>query len=170
MASVPATIENGLYRVLNPVMKTILRSPLHRVASGNIALLHFHGRKSGREFVTPLSYVRDAQTVWFLSAHSTNWWKNFRQCGMPVSIEIARKTVEGTARLWDGNTDEFREHVRSYLCALPRDARVYGIKLDQNKAPVEASLAKVAPMLVMVQVELDEGHITSAYTTTGERQ
>lgn len=153
--NVAATIEHGLYRVLNPVMKTVLRSPLHRVASGTIALLHFRGAKSGREFVTPLSYVREDQTIWFLSAHSTNWWKNFRKGGVPVSIEIARKTVNGTARLWDGDTDELREHVRRYLCALPRDAKVYGIKLDENKVPLEASLAKASPTLVMVQVDLD---------------
>lgn len=154
--SVATTIHLGLYRVLNPVMKTVLRSPLHRMASRTIALLRFRGRASGREFVTPLSYVRDDQTVWFLSDHSTNWWKNFREGDVPVSIEIARKTVKGTARLWDGDTDEFREHVSRYLCALPRDARVYGIRLDQNKAPIEASLAKAAPMLVMIQVELDQ--------------
>lgn len=153
--SVASTIESGLYRALNPVMKTILRSPLHRVASRNIALLHFRGRTSGREFVTPLSYVREDHSVWFLSAHSTNWWKNFRDGDVPVSIEIARETVNGRARLWDGDTDELREHVGRYLSALPRDAKVYGIKLDENKQPIEASLAKTSPTLVMVQVELE---------------
>ena len=153
--SVATTIQHGLYRVLNPVMKAVLRSPLHRMASRTIVLLRFCGSASGREFVTPLSYVRDDQIVWFLSDHSTNWWKNFREGDVPVSIEIARKTVNGTARLWDGDTDELREHVSRYLCALPRDAKVYGIKLDQNKVPIEASLVKAAPTLVMVQVELE---------------
>ncbi len=153
--SVATTIEHGLYRVLNPVIKAVLRSPLHRLGSKTIALLRFRGRISGREFVTPLSYVRNDQTVWFLSDHSTNWWKNFREGDVPVSIEIARTTVNGTARLWVGDTDELREHVSRYLCALPRDAKVAGIKLDQNKVPIEASLVKVAPTLVMVQVELE---------------
>ena len=153
--SVATTIEHGFYRVLNPVIKAVLRSPLHRLGSKTIALLRFRGRISGREFVTPLSYVRNDQTVWFLSDHSTNWWKNFREGDVPVSIEIARTTVNGTARLWDGDTDELREHVSRYLCALPRDAKVAGIKLDQNKVPIEASLVKVAPTLVMVQVELE---------------
>ena len=153
--SVATTIEHGLYRVLNPVIKAVLRSPLHRLGSKTIALLRFRGRISGREFVTPLSYVRNDQTVWFLSDHSTNWWKNFREGDVPVSIEIARTTVNGTARLWDGDTDELREHVSRYLCALPRDAKVAGIKLDQNNVPIEASLVKVAPTLVMVQVELE---------------
>jgi hypothetical protein len=47
--SITSSIENWLYRVANPVVKMLLRSPLHGIASGNIALLHFRGRKSGRE-------------------------------------------------------------------------------------------------------------------------
>ena len=154
--SASTSVKRGFYRVLNPAITATLRSPLHRIASRTVALLHFKGRTSGREFVTPLSYVRDGQTVWFLSTQSTSWWKNFRQDDAPVSIEIARQTLTGTAHLWHGNTDELRNHAHNYLSALPRDAKVYGIELDQNKKPVEASLAQVAPTLVMVQVELDE--------------
>ena len=153
--SIASSIENWLYRVANPVVKVLLRSPLHGIASGNITLLHFRGRKSGREFVTPLSYVRENGTVCLMSAHSTRWWMNLREEGVPVSLEIARETYTGKARLWDGDSDELRERVRRYLCALPRDAKVYGIKLDGNRTPVEESLAKVAPELVFVEVELD---------------
>ena len=149
------SIENLLYKTLNPVITLLLRSPLHAIASGSLALLHFRGRKSGREFVTPLSYVRENGTVCFLSAHSTRWWMNLREEGTPVSIEIARETYTGKARLWDGDSDELRERVRRYLCALPRDAKVYGIKLDEKRRPVEESLAKVAPELVFLEVELD---------------
>ena len=153
--SIAESIENWTYRVVNPVMKVLLRSPLHAIASGSLALLHFRGRKSGREFVTPLSYVRENATVCFLSAHSTRWWMNLRGEGVPVSIEIARETYTGKARLWDGDSEQLRERVRRFLSALPRDAKVYGIKLDESRRPVEESLAKVAHELVFVEVELD---------------
>ncbi len=94
-------------------------------------------------------------TVCLLSAHGTRWWMNLREEGTPVSIEIARETVTGKARLWDGDSEALRERVRRYLTALPRDAKVYGIKLDESKRPVEESLAEVAPELVFVEVELD---------------
>ena len=153
--SIAESIENGIYRVANPIVKLLLRSPLHGIASENIALLHFRGRKSGREFVTPLSYVRENDTVCLMSAHSTRWWMNLRHDGVPVSLEIARETITGKARLWDGDSEELRERVRRYLCALPRDAKVYGIKLDGSRRPVEESLAKAAPELVFVEVDLD---------------
>ncbi len=153
--SIAETIELWIYKIANPFVKALLRSPLHGIASKNVALLHFRGRKSGREFVTPLSYVRENCTVCLLSAHSTRWWMNLREEGTPVSIEIARETVAGKARLWDGDSEALRERVRRYLTALPRDAKVYGIKLDENNRPVEESLAEVAPELVFVEVELD---------------
>jgi deazaflavin-dependent oxidoreductase (nitroreductase family) len=153
--SIADTIELWIYKIANPFVKALLRSPLHGIASKNVALLHFRGRKSGREFVTPLSYVRENGTVCLLSAHGTRWWMNLRAEGTPVSIEIARETVTGKARLWDGDSEALRERVRRYLTALPRDAKVYGIKLDESNRPVEESLAEVAPELVFVEVELD---------------
>ena len=51
--SIAEKIEPLAYKVANPVMKALLRSPLHGLVSKNIALLHFRGRKSGRDFVTP---------------------------------------------------------------------------------------------------------------------
>jgi hypothetical protein len=85
--SIAETIELWTYKTLNPFVKALLRSPLHGIASKNIALLHFRGRKSGREFVTPLSYVRENGTVCLLSAHGTRWWMNLREEGTPVSLE-----------------------------------------------------------------------------------
>lgn len=148
-------IERWIYKIVNPFVTALLRSPLHGIASKNIALLHFRGRKSGREFVAPLSYVRKNGIVCLMSAHSTRWWMNLREEGTPVSLEIARETLTGRATLWDGDSEALRERVRRYLTALPRDAKVYGIKLDESKRPVEESLAKAAPELVFVEVELD---------------
>jgi hypothetical protein len=148
-------IERWIYKIVNPFVTALLRSPLHGIASKNIALLHFRGRKSGREFVAPLSYVRKNGIVCLMSAHSTRWWMNLREEGTPVSLEIARETLTGRATLWDGDSEALRERVRRYLTALPRDAKVYGIKLDESKRPVEESLARAAPELVFVEVELD---------------
>lgn len=74
--------------MLNPVMRGLLRSPLHSVASSNIAILHFTGRKSGRRMNTPLSYMRDGNTVRLLSSHDTHWWRNLRGESVAVQVEI----------------------------------------------------------------------------------
>jgi len=148
--------SNSFYRyVLNPVMRGLLRSPLHGITSHNIGIVHFSGRKSGRKLSTPLSYTREGDIVRLLSNQSTRWWLNFRGGGVKVEMEIARQRYPGTAKLLQGDSEELREGVRRFIRALPRDAKVYGLKLDANGRVVETSLATIAEQLILVQIRLD---------------
>lgn len=144
-----------LYAALNPPMRALLRSPIHRIASANLAILNYHGRKSGRRFSTPLSFVREGSTVRFLSSHNTAWWKNFRDGPTPVEIEIGRESHLGRARVWDEDSETLRNGVRRFLTALPRDAVVYGISLGSDRKPLEADIERTADHVVLVEVELD---------------
>ncbi len=147
---------NSFYRYfLNPVMRTLLRSPLHGITSHNIGIVHFTGRKSGRKLSTPLSYTREGDTVRLMSNRSTRWWLNFRGEEIRVEMEIARQRHPGTAVLLEGDSEGLREGVRRFIHALPRDAKVYGLQLDANKAVVESSLAAIADQLVLVEIHLD---------------
>lgn len=150
-------IQSLLYAALNPPMRALLRSPLHGVVSRHLALLCYRGRRSGRSFETPLSYVREGRTVRFLSSHNTRWWTNFRAGPTPVHVEIARERFAGQARLLEGDSEALREGVRRFLTALPRDAMIYGIGLDQDRRPRESDLAKAGHHVVLVEVELDAG-------------
>lgn len=149
--------SNSFYRYfLNPVMRGLLRSPLHGITSHNIGIVHFSGRKSGRKLSTPLSYTREGNIVRLLSNHNTRWWLNFRGDGIKVEMEIARKRYPGTAKLLEGDSEALREGVRRFIRALPRDAKVYGLELGANREIVEASLAKIAQELILVEIRLEE--------------
>ena len=148
--------SNIFYRYfLNPAMRGLLRSPLHGITSHNIGIVHFWGRKSGRKLSTPLSYTREGNIVRLLSNQSTRWWLNFRGDGVKVEMEIARQRYPGTAKLLEGDSEELREGVRRFIRALPRDAKVYALKLDANGAVVETSLAAIAKQLILVEIQLD---------------
>jgi deazaflavin-dependent oxidoreductase (nitroreductase family) len=51
-----------------------LRSPWHRLRSDHLLLLTFTGRKSGKEFTTPLRYVQEGETLWLIIVYP--WWRN----------------------------------------------------------------------------------------------
>lgn len=149
-------IGHAFYRyLLNPVARCLLRSPLHGVASRNIAILHFTGRKSGSALNTPLSYTREGSLVRLLSSTNTSWWKNFRDGPCPVTVEIAGEQLPGAATLHEGDSPALRSGVTAFLTALPRDAVVYGVKLDADRKPIADSLAAAAPRLVLVDVQLE---------------
>jgi hypothetical protein len=147
---------NSFYRYfLNPIMRSLLRSPLHGITSNNIGIVHFSGRKSGRKLSTPLSYTREGDIVRLLSNRSTRWWLNFRGENVKVEMEIARQRFPGTAVLLEGDSEALRVGVRRFIRALPRDAKVYGLALDANREVVETSLAAIADQLILVEIRLD---------------
>jgi hypothetical protein len=150
------TATTMFYRyLLNPTMRLLLRSPFHGVTSHNITILHFTGRKSGRKMSTPLSYTREGDTVRLLTNYTTHWWKNFRGSEAEVELELRRSRHSGTARLLEGDSEDLRAGVRTFIAALPRDAAVYDLELDDNKQLVETSLLEHVSDLVLVEITLN---------------
>ena len=145
------------YRALNVPMRALLRSPLHRLASGTLCLLNYRGRRSGTAFTTPLSFMREHQTLRLLSSRRTRWWKNFLDGDVPVEVEVAGESFSGRARVLLEDSEEFREGVRRFLTAVPRDAIIYGIGLTDERRPREADLEQAAGHVVLVEVQLGGG-------------
>jgi hypothetical protein len=148
-------IQSLLYATLNPPMRALLRSPLHTVASKNLCLISYTGRRSGRAFTTPLSFMREGNLVRLLSSHQTRWWLNFVDGPVDVEVEIARRKFQGKAEAVLEEGDRLRDGVRTFLTAVPRDAMIYGIKLDKNRRPREEDIAQAAGHVVLVEIELD---------------
>jgi hypothetical protein len=147
-------LESLLYAALNPVVTGLLRSPMHGIASANLCIFSYRGRRSGEAYSTPLSFMREGSTVRLLSSHNTRWWNNFLDGPVDVEIEIARKTYRGKATTSVEDSESFRDGVRAFLTAVPRDARVYGIKLDAGRKPREEDIADAAGHVVLVEIEL----------------
>jgi hypothetical protein len=159
-------IQSFLYAALNTPMRALLRSPLHGIASKNLCIIRYKGRRSGRAFETPLSYVQDGDTIRLLSSQETRWWTNFlpknegaaalpgKDEGYPVEVEIAREVRKGRATALRTDSEHFREGVRGFLTALPRDAVVYGIKLDKDRRPREQDIKGAASHVVLVEIAL----------------
>ena len=141
--------------LLNPIMRGLLRSPIHGVVSSNIAILHFKGRQTGRWMNTPLSYMRDGNTVRLLSSGNTLWWKNFRDGPVGVELEIQGSHFRGAAALYEGDSAQARDGIRKFIAAVPRDAKIYALELASDKQLMEASLAAKISGLILVEIELE---------------
>ena len=146
------SLSNTFFSALNVVMRPLLRTGMMK---SNLCLLRYEGRKSGKRYETPLSYVRDGDTVTLLSSYNTSWWKNFVAESRPVEVEIGGERHAGSARALTTDSEEFRTGVRDFLTALPRDASVYGIKLEADKTPREADIEGCASHVVLIEVALE---------------
>lgn len=83
----------------NRVLRGLLRSPLHRFASGRLALITVTGRRSGREYTFPVLYSQDGERVTIQVGwpESKVWWRNLRD-GAGVRLRLRGEERTGHAR------------------------------------------------------------------------
>jgi hypothetical protein len=81
-----------VFKLMNPVMRRLLRSPLHRPASGLLMLITYKGRKTGKAYTIPIGYFRWADNE-VMSTSGARWWKNLRD-GKPVTLLVRGQRVE----------------------------------------------------------------------------
>ena len=148
------SLSNALFNTMNVVMRPLLRNGMMKQS---LCILRYTGRKSGKQYETPLSYMREGDTVRLLSSYNTSWWKNFTGEAHAADVEIGGERHSGSARAITTDSEAFRDGVRRFLTALPRDASVYGIKLETNKTPRETDIEACASHVVLIEVALAEG-------------
>ena len=86
-------------RAVNPLLRGILRSPAHRLASRRVALITYTGRKTGRRYTIPVFY-RDAGgevTIAVGWPERKVWWRNLTGEGGPVSLVVRGRELAGHA-------------------------------------------------------------------------
>jgi deazaflavin-dependent oxidoreductase (nitroreductase family) len=87
-------------RILNPLMKWMLRSPLHFFVSSSYMLITVIGRKSGKQYTTPVQYRRDGSTLTVITSAVYSWWRNLRG-GAEVQLWLRGKALNGTAEIFE---------------------------------------------------------------------
>jgi deazaflavin-dependent oxidoreductase (nitroreductase family) len=125
-----------LRTILNPLAKSILRSPLHAVMSHSLMLITFTGRRSGKSYTTPISYAQQGQTL--LLGVGGLWWKNLRG-GASVRVRLRGKTYAGRAEAWADEASMTRVY-RTILTQHPTQARFMGITTTSDGQPESHSV------------------------------
>jgi len=83
-------IQARLMGMLNVPMRALLRLPFPTPLSGRLMLLSYTGRKTGKAYQQPVSYVQQGDTL--LTPGGGNWKWNLRD-GRPVQIRLRGRDV-----------------------------------------------------------------------------
>lgn len=118
-------LPEPLFLIINPMMRMLLRSPLHFVQSKSLMLITFKGRKSGRLFTTPVRYVRIGDKVRCFTSAENLWWRNLRG-GAAVSLRIEGKEAPYWASSIESNPAATRDALTHYLTVFPRMPPITG--------------------------------------------
>ena len=140
---------SALYAVLNPVVKCLLRSPLHGLMSRNTMIVRYTGRRSGKTFEIPISYaVIDGALVGF-TAREGRWWRNFEQGGS-AQLLVAGSWRDATAEALETGDTGVQTLLAGFLRAVPRDAAPAGVGM-QGGEPVAADVTDAAGRLIALR-------------------
>ncbi len=94
----PPALWRWFMKLQNPLMKWLLRSPLHGLVSRMYPLITFTGRKSGAIYTTPVQYAQDGDTLYIITSEGYTWWKNLRG-GADVRIHLRGRTYPARAEI-----------------------------------------------------------------------
>lgn len=131
------------YRLVNPVVAAVLRSPCHGLQSGNTLLLEYRGRRSGRFFRTPVSYCEIDGAVHCFAGTSHRWWHNLAD-GDPVIVVLRGRRQRMIPVVSRDDPERIASRLRDFLIAVPRDAPHAGVRLDAHGEPHPGDLLEAA--------------------------
>jgi hypothetical protein len=94
-------------RVVNPVVRLVLCSPLHPLLSRYLLLLTVTGRTTGRTWTLPLQYAERAGAIWIVPGNPAHkrWWRNLAG-EAPATLTIRGTTYIGMGEALTGAAAE----------------------------------------------------------------
>ncbi|WP_454791825.1 hypothetical protein [Mycolicibacterium lutetiense] len=150
-SSAPPGYLRLLVRALTPLVKIVLRTPAHRCISDTMMILAVTGRRTGRNYEIPLSYVADGAVVTCITGIDNAWWKNLRG-GADVTVLLQRKRFGGYAEASAGVANI--PVIESFLAARPRDARFHHVRRSAHGQFNADDLTHAARTRVVIRVQL----------------
>jgi F420H(2)-dependent quinone reductase len=135
-------------RLVNPLVRWLVRSRLHPLLSRSLVILSYQGRRTGRWRSLPCMYARDGQDLYIVPGQPDRkvWWRNLRQ-PTPVRLRLQGRDLEGTATA-SSDPEAVAAGLRRYLARYPKAAKSLAVRLDPN------GTATVSRPLVVVAVHL----------------
>ena len=138
-----------LFRFINPIVRLILKSPIHFLISHQILLFRVIGRRSKKIFEIPASYAHINDSLVCVTLRENLWWKNFKDI---ETQEIYFKGKKINKNISINFTDNafVRDKLKELIEHNPIDAFFAGVKLDKNKVPNSADLDKAAALHTVI--------------------
>jgi hypothetical protein len=130
----------ALLRAINPMLKSLLRTPLAGPMRKQLMVMNFKGRKSGRQFAIPVSAHQIDNNLYAIG--SANWKHNFRD-GADAEILHNGKTTKMRGELLTDPAvvaDLCQRCAESY--GVKRAQTMMGLKFRDNRIPTVEEFAE----------------------------
>ena len=135
----------NMWRIVNPLVVLIARSPIHLLVSTQILVTQFKGRKSGNQYRVPVSFHKDENTYTCVTLRSNLWWKNLIALER-TDIWLNGRLVNVQLELEYEDDEVVKSNLRHLVSGNAIDAFFAKVKLNKDGSPDEKSLEDAAKL------------------------
>lgn len=136
-------------RLINRCVALVLRSPLHRFASGALMLITYTGVKTQASHTLPVMYVEYQGAVWVMVGwpERKRWWRNITT-DTPVVLRLCGRDVPAAATRC---TEDLLGVLEAYLARFPRAVTSLGLERLEDGSLDPVAVADLAQRSVFVR-------------------
>jgi hypothetical protein len=131
-------LQARAFRVINVPMRMLLGLPVATPLGRSLMLAFIRGRKTGKLYRQPISYVRDGDT--FLTPGGGKWKLNLRP-DVPVRIRVQGRDIMAVPELVT-DPGEIDRLLTTMAAANPRSAAFIGVARDADGRFDQAGLER----------------------------
>lgn len=142
-----------ILRVVNPILRALLRSPFHRLLSKKLALLTVTGRRTGRQYTVPIGRHEDDEV--FLVSVSGSWRYNLAS---PVRLTVAGREHVGYAEVVDDPDQVAQTFKMLYDRYGSSSASLLGLKVNVSRAPTADEIRPAVADRWIARIRLAQGN------------
>jgi F420H(2)-dependent quinone reductase len=147
-----STPPQRLVTLMNPIVRSVLRSPLHGAVDGALLILHVRGRRTGRQYDIPVGYVDLDGRFVVVTQHS--WRANLRGV---TDVDVMH---QGRRRTMHADLDEEPGAVATILHAAIEKIgwqaarRQIGLTVNVGRTPTLAELEEAVRQFDLATITL----------------
>ncbi len=134
----------------NPIVKALLRSPLHGLIGKSIMLITYSGRKSGQVYTIPVNCVRTGNVFIITSFRHRSWWRNLRG-GAPVVLRVQGQDLKAVGEVVEDD-EGVAAGLMEYLRLAPEQVGYFKVGLDSEGHPKPDDTAQAALKRVIIRL------------------
>jgi deazaflavin-dependent oxidoreductase (nitroreductase family) len=139
--------------LVNPMLRVLLRSPLHGLLSDSILLLTYRGKTSGQQYTLPVQYARAGQTFYIVPGLPERkvWWRNLTG-GATVDLWVCGEKLAAQAHAASGGQEsDLVDGLMAYYTRFPAAAQARGLHRLPDGSLDRDEVRSAASQIVVVQ-------------------
>jgi len=139
-------------RILNPIIQSILKSPLHPLMSEHSLVIKYTGRESGKEHSFPAYYHLAGSSLQVLVEKTEDWWRSLRN-GANVKVIMKGNELRGWAEAVQ-DPQNMNDDFYQLLDTIPELSTELNVRRDENGSFSSDDVKKNLQQLGLLKITL----------------